>query len=346
MQLSCKALSERYVLLIGTGFYDYEQAIADELRRQGAIVFIYDQLPSHLRRGALASLLRRFKVNVSRQIKKHHQKILDEMSKHHIDYTLVIKGEHMNPWFLNALRKSHNGIKLITYHWDSLSRYPELVKLQSHYDRVFSFDNLDAENFKDFKFRPLFYRPEIAECSDQNMVKKFDLCFVGWLHHERLSQIHKIHRFARNTGLSSFFHLYTGLFSKLRMLINGESAFLATRAINFFDYVRILHSSRIVVDLPHPAQTGLTMRVIEAIGAGKKLITTSKTVEKYKFYDPANILIIDPVELMIDPSFISSPYKKTDAKISEQYSLNSWVNDVFELKSPDQFFIDDQPFGT
>ena len=175
----CKDLEGRQILLIGIGFYDYEQSIADELRRQGATVFLYDELPPNVRQGAIATLLRLCKVNISSLVRIHHTKILNEMSAHRIDQVLVIKGEYITPWFLDALKSAHNGVQLIAYHWDSLVRYPNLVEQQSHFDRVFTFDHADAERFPRFKLRPLFFRPEISQGKNGVSVEMHDLSFVG-----------------------------------------------------------------------------------------------------------------------------------------------------------------------
>lgn len=331
MHTECKPLTGRNVLLIGIGFYDYELAIADELRRQGATVFLYDELPSYLRRGALASLLRSYKVDVRGQVRIHHEKILNEVSGHHIDHLLVIKGEHITPWLLDSLRAAHRKVQLISYHWDSLARYPSLVGLQSYFDKVYTFDVEDAKRFPGFNLRPLFYRPEITQKLSNAVNKIYDLSFVGWLHHDRLNQIQDIDQWSRKQGLSNFFYLYTGFFSKLRLRMQGKGNFVKSKSIKFADYVNLLHASAIIVDLPHPEQTGLTMRAIESIGAKKKLITSSKNISQYEFYNPNNILIIDPSEIVIDPSFITSPYNEIDDSIIKKYSLRSWVSDIFEM---------------
>jgi hypothetical protein len=331
MHIEYKPLTGRNVLLIGIGFYDYELAIADELRRQGATVFLYDELPSYLRRGAIASFWRRFKVDVQQKVTNHHKKILGRISAYQIDYVLIIKGEHINAWFLDALRMANPRVQLISYQWDSLVRYPHLVGLQDRFDRVYTFDYADAKRFPGFKFRPLFYRPEISECRNAKSSKKFDLCFVGWLHHDRLNQIQEIDHWSRKQGLSCFFYLYTGLFSKLRLQMQGKANFVKSKSIKFDDYVNLLHASSIIVDLPHPEQTGLTMRAIESIGAKKKLITSSKNIIQYEFYHSNNVFIVDPMEIVIDPSFITSSHNEVDELVVKKYSLKSWVRDVFEI---------------
>jgi len=325
-------LAGRKILLIGIGFYDYEQAIADELRRQGATTFLYDELPIYVRRGPVASLLRRCKIDISNFVRTHHERILSEMSSHHIDQVLVIKGEHVTPWFLDALRSAHTGVQLVAYHWDSFVRFPQLVELQSHFDRVYTFDPADAERFPRFQFRPLFFRPEFLQCMNDVSVEMHDLSFVGWLHHDRLNEINDIHLWADKYGLRTFFYLYTGWYTMARLSFQGQGRFVNTRTMSFKDYVRLVYSSRAIVDLPHPEQTGLTMRAMDALGAGKKLVTTSKYIRKYDFYNPLNIFVIDSDKIGIDLQFLASQYEEPDSVVREKYSLKSWIYDVFAIR--------------
>jgi len=332
MESGSKGLMGCQILLIGIGFYDYEQAIADELGRQGAVVFLYDELPLHVRRGVIASFLRRFKVDTSGWVRNHQKKILDKLSGQHIDYVLVIKGEHISSWFLDELRRMHSGVQLIAYHWDSLTRYPHLVELQSHFDKVYTFDYEDAKRFPSFRLRPLFFRPEIASNMRCSSAETQDLTFVGWLHHGRHCQISEIYLWAKKHSLRTFFHLYTGWFSMIKLRLYGNASFVSSLIIGYKDYVCLFHASRVIVDLPHPDQTGLTMRAIEALGAGKKLITTSLHISECEFYDPTNICIIDSKNINIDICFLEKEYRRPSEKIIEKYSLSSWVKEVFEKK--------------
>ena len=55
----------------------------------------------------------------------------------------------------------------------------------------------------------------------------------------------------------------------------------------------VVRSSRAVLDIQHFKQTGLTMRTLETLGAGKKLITTNPDVKEYDFYDEGRVMTID-----------------------------------------------------
>lgn len=326
----CK-LNGRKIVILGVGFYDYEEAISNELRRHGATVFLYDELPIFLRKGFFSILMRKYKHDFSRQIKIHQKKILDDLLSIQIDYVLVIKGEYLEPWFLDELRRSNAGVQLIAYSWDSLNRCQHFLNFQSHFDRVFTFDHSDAQQNSVLKFRPLFYRSEVSDKVNIGFVKKYDLSFVGWLHHERPALLNNINSWANTFKFRTFFYLYTGLYTKMCLNFRGNSKFVHTKKISYKNYLDIVYNSNVIVDLPHPQQTGLTMRAIEAVGAGKKLITTSKEIVKYDFYDPLNICVINPAKIEIPPIFINSPYIELKSSIRQNYSIESWVCDIFEL---------------
>ncbi|QXN23781.1 hypothetical protein KVP08_014425 [Shewanella putrefaciens] len=104
---------------------------------------------------------------------------------------------------------------------------------------------------------------------------------------------------------------------------------ISFKPMAFKQVINILGDSRIVIDIEHPKQNGLTMRTIEMLGMQKKLITTNKNVIEYDFYNPQNILVVDREDLSIDTSFLHSEYQPVDATIREKYSLSAWLLNLF-----------------
>lgn len=101
--------------------------------------------------------------------------------------------------------------------------------------------------------------------------------------------------------------------------------------LNSKNIADIVDKSKIVLDIQHPKQTGLTMRTIEMIGMKKKILTTNKEIKEYDFYRSENICVIDRNNIEINDDFLELPYKELDGEIYEKYSLNSWVQEVLEI---------------
>lgn len=93
----------------------------------------------------------------------------------------------------------------------------------------------------------------------------------------------------------------------------------------------IMHRSKAILDIQHPAQTGLTMRTIETLGIGRKLITTNTDIVNYDFYNEENILVIDRTNPVIPNSFIEHNAKEVSQQIYQKYSLNGWIEEIFGL---------------
>jgi hypothetical protein len=89
--------------------------------------------------------------------------------------------------------------------------------------------------------------------------------------------------------------------------------------------------------LPHLQQTGLNVRAGEAVGAGKKLTTTTHDVVNYDFYGSENICIIDPEAPGLDPEFLAAPPVTLPPELVARYSLRAWAMYIFGLTEPEMF---------
>lgn len=331
-----KPLAEQKVLLIGIGFYDYEAAIAAEFRALGAEVRIEDERPAEIR-GQLAGLRRRLSLDMTGALARHHAAILERARAYGaLDHVVVIKGALLDDAFIGALRDAQPCAQFTAYHWDSMARYPELISRQVLFDRVFTFDHVDAAAHADFKLRPLFFRPELTQAAPSD-AHKLDICFVGWLHHQRLVQVEAIRAQAEALELSGFYYLFTGGWTRTKLRLAGRGRDVRSLPLPFAPYAEAIVASDVILDLPHPQQTGLTMRAVEAVGAGKKLITTSQDVRKYDFYRPENICIIDHDAPRLDPDFLAAPTVALPPELVARYSLRAWVLEICGLTESDVF---------
>ena len=91
----------------------------------------------------------------------------------------------------------------------------------------------------------------------------------------------------------------------------------------------IIRNSKIIMDANDVLQEGLTLRTIETMVSGKRMITTNKAILDYDFYNPNNICVVDRKNIVIPQEFLDGAYEKVPAEILERYTAEGWVNDVF-----------------
>lgn len=328
MSLSTCLIGRR-ILFIGIGFYDYEQHITNRLRIAGAQVVVFNDRPWILREGPVAALLRHLRIEAKPVQRRHEAKILRATRARRFDQIVVIKAVGLSVALLENLRSSQPSAEFVLYQWDAMRRLDGIAPRLRFFDRILSFDRLDVQSDKRFTFRPLFFR----EPSAQATLPDIDLTFVGQLHSDRVERVRQLEVVARSMGLRVHVHLTTGLWTWLRLTIRGRADGVHVRRLRYSKYVELTKRSRCVVDLPHPDQAGMTMRAIEAVGLGRKIITTATDITKYDFYHPSNIRVLVSSDSIIDPDFVRGPPVNIAEAIIAHYSVDAWILDVFVGRS-------------
>jgi spore maturation protein CgeB len=93
---------------------------------------------------------------------------------------------------------------------------------------------------------------------------------------------------------------------------------------------RVFARSLSILDIQHPRQSGLTMRTFEALGSGKKLITTNPEIAEYDFFNSQNIRIIDRINPEIPEDFFKTPYLHPSQEVYSRHSISGWVDEIFK----------------
>lgn len=218
-----------------------------------------------------------------------------------------------------------HGKRLIAYFWDSFSRIPEGRATIHYFDKFFSFEPKDVKQHN-LLFLPNFYSPDLV--IDKNKPAQFDLSYVA-SYDDRLDTLEKILVSLSPLDLKTNINILTAktIISKNK---NEKSITWFTDALPRKETIRIMNDSRVLLDIVQPKQEGLSFRFFEAMILEKKIITTNHAVVSYDFYDPNNIFIWKDEDTIPSKDFFTAPYSPLPADIVKKYSLQNWVNQLFE----------------
>ena len=104
---------------------------------------------------------------------------------------------------------------------------------------------------------------------------------------------------------------------------------LKYKSLDLESVKELYQMSKVILDINHPHQTGLTMRTFEALGAGKKLITTNKSIMQYSFYNQNNIHVINRQDPVISKDFFETPFLPIADEIKYEMSISGWLSELF-----------------
>lgn len=326
---------EGRILFISPHFMGYEQAIKSALEARGFGVDFYDDRPSNGFWGK--AIIRTNKKFYAYQINRYYENIWLQIKDRKYAYFLALTIEAMPLWFLKRLKDRLTSTVFLFYTWDSVRNKKDTLVYLNYFNRAFSFDKEDCCNDVRLTFLPLFYMNSYAQIREQENYK-YDFCFIGTAHSDRYSLLCSLKKLIAGLGRTSFWYMYLQS-RKLYVLYKiTNSGFKNARMSEFHyeplsnkDILHIIEQSRIVIDIQHPKQTGLTMRTIEMLGAKRKLITTNADVKLYDFYRPENISVIDRKSPKLDEVFLKSNYVSIDEGIYRKYSIDNWLDNVFGI---------------
>lgn len=261
--------------------------------------------------------------------------MLSKEAKKFSDYdAVIIPDSRHTPWLVDYFYKNNPKIKIVVWIWNTLwDNAPLYVNLAKRYQVtgrvvISTFDPNDAERYG-LTYMPNFYFADLVEnISRKNIPVRFDAIFVGAMK-KRREQILKTKTLLDQAGLRSYFHVvpnqnkFEHAFNKILSLFGLRRS---AQFIPYEDLIVLTNSSRAVVDIAGKGQSGMTLRVLEALFFHKKLITTNPYVKEMDFYCPENILVLTertmPQEI---DSFMKTPMTRIPEDIIEQYNFPTWI---------------------
>lgn len=323
------------VLMICPGFFGYREAIAREIENLGFSVDVYDE---RLEGGFWAKAMIRLNCRLYYPvIEKYYGRIVAENRHKDYAYIFVVKGEAITPRVMQQLRQTWPRAEFVLYLWDSVKNVPQGQTRLGWYDRVLTFDPEDAKAYG-LQFRPLFFSREFSGIPSGGE-NTYAVAFIGTAHSIRPRVIHQLTQQCQSLGKKIFAYQYCpypAVYWK-GVLTNRNFRYLKPSQVHYTplskEEIREIYSkSSCVLDVEHVQQTGLTMRTIELVGMGKKIITTNFRVREYDFYDPNNIYILDKDEPWLDPAFLEAQYRPIPGEIRQRYSIEAFVRDIFNVR--------------
>ena len=233
------------------------------------------------------------------------------------DYILVIRPDKLTNDTLLFLQK-HTQM-LISYYFDAVTNIPGMREKISFFDEVYSFEKSDVRNFN-LKFISNFI-PFDKKLNEQPSNSVFNISSFD----KRFPVLEAIAR-----QLQHLDHPYS-IMVKTQKAIQSNYVTIVENYLSHHQVREMIKAAGILLDIQKRNQEGLSFRVFEALGAGKKLITTNPEVKNYDFYDPNNILVISKKEPIIPREFLENSYRDVPEEIIGKYRRSSWISRVFKI---------------
>lgn len=318
------------ILYIGPGYFNYDFYILQELKKKYKTTYINSEELKRCHSFVYYCLWHlRLKRLISYIISKDIKAKINNSPKD-INIVFSIKASNLELEHIELLKRRYPTAEFKVFLWDDFQRIENKEVINTFAPNIFSFDPIDCDNYG-FIFRPLFYINKTIETEKSE--KLYCVSFIGSEHSDRYRWLSKIRDICKERHLSYFIKIRLTIGQYLKTRFSKQSPFHKNRdlffwrAIPYNRFISITATSETVVDFPFCSQHGLTMRSIETLALGVKLITTNKTILRHKDI-PRDMyyLIDDNFDEEKFTSFIQSPH--SSGILPPKYSIEFFINDI------------------
>lgn len=262
------------------------------------------------------------KIFLKKNIKKEliERSVKEIINKNpYYDYLLInapyLIGESLLDFILKKSKVS------IAIFWDSMEKIPMQKDYLSKIDIIYSFEPKDCEKYNLRKITNFFF------VEDENKAIHYDVAYLA-TYDDRINIAATIFRYFQQYGIVAKGKIFVYK-SNIKVEEDLPNIEIINKIVPFSEAYKYYLDSKIILDIAHSNQEGLSFRPYEALGMRKKLITTNKNIVNYDFYDPNNIFLIEDVNnIMIPEDFFKSDYKDIDSAIKNKYHIKNWIKKI------------------
>ena len=110
----------------------------------------------------------------------------------------------------------------------------------------------------------------------------------------------------------------------------GRLAFMREKLLSYQAVIDLVKDADILVDYYLDTDSGLSLRPMEALFFGKKLVTNNRSILSEDFYSPANIYVLGHDGRSLR-EFVECPGEAVAADIRDRYLLSNWLKRFDEV---------------
>ena len=265
----------------------------------------------------ILNVLRKFNLPLTHLFYGDWYKKVSEYDKIILFDFVVFKDENLLP---NIAKKTPNSKRFI-YYWNIiknekyLQRRKQLAKETGF--KLYHYDHGNCARYN-MQFNTIMYYEGI-ELPERPATS--DLLFLGYVK-DRGSKLNNLYHTIQKSGFTPRFVIVNADAESRKYPFEFHDGY-----VPYMEYLDMVSESRGILDIAQENQDGFSMRVMEAIFLNKKLVSTNTALMDADFYDPANILVLNPDEVTKEQivEFFNSDFHPYSEEVRHYYSIGEWV---------------------
>lgn len=317
------------ILLVGLNYHDYTREIVAELRALGHEVTFHDIQPGRLHLKVLRKWAPSRYVHA---LDRYHDGILAAERGRRYDLVLFIQVHQMAPRTVSAMRREFEGAEFVLYNWDAVTNHDYRPYLQ-WFDRVYTFDPQDARELG-LRYLPLFCIRAFQNLRRRDQGRGAIYLVGNIVNPRRYEAIHAFKRYCQLERIEFRYFLHGSTHALTLLLRRGSLPLdVSLRSIPMPEFIDMIETSTAVFDFANHRQSGYTMRIVENLCAGKKIVTNNARIREEPFFSDDRIHVFNDLDFSGIKEFLARPLRMPESTFPE-FHLSSFVRRLVEDRTP------------
>lgn len=246
-------------------------------------------------------------------------------------YDTIIVFDRVLSWkILKYIRKNNRNARIIVWFWNPIKSYNQMPNEPGV--ELWSFDPSNCKKYNLHYNSQFYVIPENKVLADRTITNKLDsqskkIAYFLGLDKNRSKILINIKNELQKHNVYSYFHILRDCTSK------NNCEFYTNEKISYIDNVAYINNVDVLVDIPQDGQSGMTLRQLEGLFYGKKVITTDSTMKNTDIFTSGNVYIYDQSKEKQHhlADFVFSPVENNEIteELKIKYSFKSWLGRFF-----------------
>lgn len=313
------------LLFIALPYHDYTSEIIDELKKQGFLVSFYPIKPRSFFHKVLQTVLPSV---FQRYLDKYHAQIVEKERGIEYDTVFFLQAHFFGHKNFSALKTTQSKARFILYNWDSIKThdYSGYIK---YFDKVATFDREDAKVF-DLAYLPLFCTRQFKSMQ-KHLPTENRIYFVGNIvNPNRYQAVQAFKSYCKANQIIFEAYLKCTLVTFVHLLLKGYLPIdISFKNISKKAFSDLVVSSTTVFDYANHSQSGYTMRFMENLCIGKRIITNNTSVLNETFYSEERFFLFKDLQFDGIDVFMNCDFNAKDEEF-EEFHLESFINSILD----------------
>ncbi len=328
-------MKEKTIVFIAPEFFNFHRQIQTALELAGNKVHFIPDRPS--KNALIKIFIRKARFFLKGYLDSHFRAKAAEIQADSADEIFIIRGEGLSETALLELKSRFPRARVQLYLWDSVARSRGCMELIPHADQAWTYDSRDAKKYPELKFTLNFYVLSDSLLGKKAPVRDFDweLVFFGTAHGDRLKVLSRIgYALPKDIRFYVFLYFQSPIMYYARKFFDPAFRYFRKDQLSLKpkfgpEWEGVVTGASAILDIVHPQQGGLTIRTLESLALGFKVITTDPSIKDYPFYNPLQILVIDRHAPFIPPDFLRLPNDFEIHPSLRELELSNWLKRFF-----------------